>query len=144
MSTAATRRGRSWGCVVAVEADLYTRLTSSTDVTSQVSDRVYPLPLPQEATIPALTWQKISGPREHAMGQDPGEAHSRFQLDCWGESLNDTLAIRDGLLSGLSRWSSSTGSVTVYDVFLINEQQSYEDDARLHRVRLDFMIHHTE
>lgn len=129
---------------MAVEHELRARMSGSTAISALVGVRVRPIPLPQEATLPAVTYQRVSTVREHASTTDPGFAHTRFQVDCWAETFAGALALRDEVNDRLSRWSSSTGSVTVFDVFQAGERAFYEEDREAQRVILDFMVHHTE
>ena len=50
---------------MAIEAGLYAHLVGSAGVTALVATRVYPLLVPQDATLPAIAYQRISGPRDH-------------------------------------------------------------------------------
>lgn len=129
---------------MAVEGDLRTRLVGSAGLAALVSTRVYPIPLPQAVTFPAMTYQRVSSVTEHASTTDPGDQHVRFQFDCWAATLTGALAVRDQVHARLSRWSSSTGSVTIHDVFRAGERSFYEDEPGAHRVILDYMVHYTE
>ena len=126
---------------MSVESELRTRLESSTAVSALVSTRVYPTVLPQDVTLPAVSYFKVSGVRTHAMGTDPGLAHPQVQVSCWGATYTSAHAVKEAVRSALSRWAS-TG--VVLDTFLDNEVHLFESDDDTHHIALDFTIHHTE
>lgn len=61
-------------------AFVFARLANETSADS----RVYPLLLPQNPTFPAITYQRISSIKTHAMGQDGQITRVRVQVNVWG------------------------------------------------------------
>ncbi len=75
-------------------ADLVTTLTGNGAVSALVAARVYPLRLPETRTLPAITYQFVTGGQVvSSQGNNPtGNYH--VQLDCWaaGYLVADDLA----------------------------------------------------
>ena len=129
---------------------IYARLVAHAGTTALVGTRVYPLRLPQGPTYPAIRYQVISAPREHAMGADTGTVHARVQVDCWATTYAGAKALAAQVILALSRWGGTSGGVVVEHVFLENEIDRFEPDPLIggadgaDRVLLDFMAHYTE
>lgn len=103
--------------------------------------RVYPLKLPQNPTLPAVTYHEISAGKVHAMGQDSNVVRVRVQLDSWAGSYSAVRSLATEVKAALSRFKGSAGGVTVQDVFENNEIEFYESDTQLHRVSHDFSFY---
>ena len=61
-----------------LEQALFTRLDGFAGLTSLVVSRIYPLILPQNPTLPAVTYQRIDGIREDGIAGSHGLAHPRI------------------------------------------------------------------
>jgi hypothetical protein len=127
-----------------LEQALYTYLQTQSGVTNLVSTRVHPLRLPQEVTLPAVSFQKISAERPHAMGADPGIVFARIQFDSWNTTLLATYSVAAALRTALSRYSGTHDSVVILDIFLEDEESVDEDQVDLFRVSQDYLVMHRE
>lgn len=127
-----------------LEAALLTRLTAYGDLTALISSRVYPLILPQEPTYPAVTYQRIDGPREHGMTQDHGLPHPRIQIDSWGKTYASAKAVATQVRGALQRWSDAGASPVVLDCFLESDEDGYEPEAGTYKVSQAWTIWHRE
>lgn len=130
-----------------VEEALKARLAAVAGVTALVVSRVYPVKLPQSATLPALTYQRISTARENAMGADPGIARTRLQVTTAATSYSGAKAVTEAVRAALQRYSGTSAGVVVLDVFLDNETDLFseeEDEAGVFLVAQDFIVIHRE
>ncbi len=130
-----------------IEDALYSYLSTYPGLTALISDRVYPLKRPQKIKSPALTYQKISCPRLHTFGNDPGMATPRFQFSCFAEDYNTVKNIAEQVRFALQDYSGTMGGVDGVIVGAVNledEVDLYEEDAEIFRVDLDFIIWHKE
>jgi hypothetical protein len=100
---------------------------------------------PQNATRPFVTYQMVSGPREHAMGADPGMVRGRFQLTAWDDTSTGARNVGDQLRACFSRFRGTVSSVVIDDIFVENEQDgSREPDSRYWSRLLDLVVWHGE
>ena len=132
-----------------IEEALYTYLSTHAGLSALVSTRVYPVVMPQGCTLPAVTYQKIDGPRVHAMGSDAGLAHPRFQVSCWGSTYKSTKDVAAQVRAALQDYTGTmggAGGVSVGGVFLDDENDLFDDAAGtgVYHVALDFIVWHTE
>jgi len=108
------------------------------------ASRIYPLILPQQPTYPAITYQTISSVRTHAMGQDSQVVRVRMQVNCWGRTYAEAHALARQVTTQLSRFKGEVSGITVLDVLLDNELDTYESDTQTRRVIQDYSLFLTE
>lgn len=88
---------------MAIETELVELLTGDAGIGSMVSERVYPLVLPQNPALPAIVYQELRGSARTMADGDAGEHEERFLLSWWASSyaaikVGQMLLV--GLLSG--------------------------------------------
>lgn len=128
-----------------ISSALRTRLINFAGISTLISARVYPAPIPQNPTYPLVTYQKISGPRDYVMGNQSGLVRARFQLDTWAETYGECEALADQVRLALSNYSGTSDTITIDWIALDNEQGPlYDDDADLQRCIQDYMIDYRE
>ena len=127
-----------------LEQELYNRLKNFSGLTALVAHRIYPILLPQDSKWPALCYQRVSTTRESVMGADTGDARARIQISIYGKRYADdntsAYAVRDQVRAALQRYNGGV----IQDCMLEGENHEYMDDAKLHRVILDFLIWYKE
>ena len=134
-----------------VEAEIYTRLKDFAGLSALVSDRIYPVTMPQNVEMPAVSYRRVSAERISAMGVDTGLVRARFQVDCWsGEhddgtvgTFDEARAVAKQVRLALQRWRNTSGTV-VQDTFMIGDQDLHEHDTETYHAALDFEIFYEE
>ena len=130
-----------------IEEAIYSYLSGHAGLIALVGTRIYPLVMPQNTILSAVTFSKVSGPRVHAMQQDAGLAYPRFQVSCWGatyKSAKDVAAQVRAALQDFKGTMGGVGGVAVSGVFIQDENDLYEPGTQVYHVALDFTIWHLE
>ena len=128
-----------------IEKDIHYKLSNDTDVSALASSRVYPMKLPQGWTLPAITYQRVSGVREHNLSGPSGRARPRFQIDCWASDYDGAKDLADKVrlcLDGLKddiNTESDVGGIT-----LEADRDIWEENIDAYRISMDFIIPHFE
>lgn len=102
--------------------------------------RVYPLSLPQNAVLPAVVVQRVSGLPDYTHDGDSGLEPGRFQFTSWAESYAAAKATALSVKAALSGYKGSMGTVTVGASFIANELDLNDPDSNLRRVIVDARI----
>ena len=130
-----------------VEVGLVSYLTGYSGLTTLISTRVYPFMIPQGATLPCVTYQRIDTPRSLTHGDSGATgtlARPRFQFSCWAATLSSAQAIAYQLRAALNGKTGSIGTapnaVTVRAILVDNEMQDYEPETELYRVIADYLV----
>lgn len=128
-----------------LEAGLYSHLAANAGVSALVSTRIYPLLLPQEPTLPALVYQRIStNPLGHSQDGPNHLARVRMQLRCHGATLLAAKQLADAVRAALDGYSGTMGTVTVLSCFRADEGDDDEPETGTYSVRADYMIVYEE
>jgi len=128
-----------------IEKDIYYILKSDTDVAALVGTRIYPMKLPQRWTLPAITYQKISGDRAPSYAGASGRTRPRFQVDCWDDNYLDVKDLADKVRKCLDGHKGDINTESnVGGIHLEGDRDIWEDNIDVFRVTMDFVIPHFE
>lgn len=121
-------------------------------VGSGSANRVYPGALPQDPTLPAIVFKRISSRRLQGVHSDPGVCYATLQVVCVGAKdgpADAVLALAEQVRLALERYGSAiTGTpidgVTVYDITIGSEASDYDADLDAHVISTDYTVLHQE
>lgn len=130
---------------IAIESVLYSLLVGDATVGGLVGTRVYPAIVPQNASLPATTYQQLSGVREHTCAGPQGMASPRFQINCWADTYAEARTLSDAVRVLLDGYSGTVSERTVHVMMLEDEGDMPEvpagkDVLKRFVKRLDFII----
>lgn len=123
---------------MAIEADLYTRLTGHAGLGALVGTRVYPLRAPQDAALPYITYQRISGVVLHEFARAAPATQARYQVDVWAGSFLAAQTAMTQLRAALIAMTGNT--VTLHEVLLDGSRDEYEPETGLYRASQDALM----
>lgn len=130
-----------------------TRLSGFAGVTALVgaapNDRIYPVVLPEKCPMPAIFYRQIDSTRLQGPHSDPGVANVRMQVVSLATSYDAAKALAEQVRIALERYGTAiTGTaiagVTVYDITIGSDADSYEPELDLFAVSTDFTVTHQE
>lgn len=108
------------------------------------ANRVYPVKLPQNFTLPAITYSKVSGVRVQSHDGPSNLAYPRFQISCWGNKYLAAKQLAEEVRQDMDCYSGAMGGTTVQVSRLINEVDFHNPEVGVYQIALDFYIWHTE
>jgi len=121
---------------MAIETDIINRLSTFPGLIALLGTRVYPLILPQTPTLPAITYQKISGVREQAHSGDSSLQHPRYQFSCWALTYGAAWAVAEQVRLALQGLTSA--GVGIWE----NALDLYDPETSWYHVPVDITIWH--
>ena len=134
-----------------MEEGIASYLETYAGLVALIGDRVYPMRIPQGATLPCLTYQRISTPRilTHDTSGETGDLISpRFQFDVWTTTQKAGKAITDQVRAALNGKTGAIGTapnnITIRSALAESEVPEYIPDVKLYRGRSDYFIWHQE
>jgi hypothetical protein len=100
-----------------------------------VSDRCYPVALPQHCLWPAIRYSFVSlTPYPDACGDDAAEtAQQRVQVDIVGKAYGDVRQIRRQVLTAMRTLDPPAIVAGAFD--------DYDSDAKAYRSSIDYLLH---
>ena len=124
--------------------ELQTYLLTQTGLTALVGRRIYPATLPQDCTLPAVSYEVTNDSPVHTMSAD--SANPRKPLityNVWAASYSSGKAVAEQLRTALMDKSGTLTVRVLQRIFWENEYDLYEDDTETHHIVLDFIVWYT-
>ena len=115
------------------EAKLYTALTGHAGLSALVGTRVFPVILPQNVTLPAVRYQRITGGQVTAHSGYTGLENPRYQIDAWANTFDAARAIAKQIRLAMT-------SATTFTAIVLTDFDDYEPEKNLFRISLDFSV----
>lgn len=109
--------------------------------------RIYPDVLPQSVVYPACTYAVVTGAAAYHLGGASNLADPRLQIDIYGSTKAQVVAVYRAMMAALSGFSGGVGSpaVVIQGIFKTMETDSFAGDMenagpRTFRKTVDFNI----
>lgn len=126
---------------MAIESTIYSRLSGFAGLTALVGTRIYPMILPQGATYPAVTYQRIAtAPRDSCMSEDDGIVRANIQVTAWSETFTNAKAIVDQVRAALQRYTVAG----IQGIYVIAEYDLFDDEVLKYGASMDFEVVYEE
>lgn len=123
------------------EVGLRALLMADSGISGIVGAQIYPVILEEGATLPALVYQRISGPRVQSLDGASGLAVLRIAISCYSTlfaTVRDLASKVRVRLNGY-RGTLSEGTV-VGGALLLDERDIFSEPVRIFRTDLDFQF----
>ncbi len=124
---------------MSVKADIKLYVGGRPNLVTKIGDRFYPVTLPQEPTLPAVTYLIVSGDRAFAHSGDLGFVTFRVQFDSYALTPGEAEEVVDLVVTALTDWSNPN-----YAAFPFSPQDFPEPELSRFRMTVDAMISHKE
>jgi len=131
-----------------IQHALETILEEDSGVSAIVSSRVYPLLRSTGSALPAITYQKIDGPRLQSHDGPSGTAHPRFQVNIWAKKYTEVVTLAERVRIALDGYSGTVGTVVIQAITLEDEADAMEaedvEEMKMYGIRQDYFVWHEE
>lgn len=97
---------------------------------------VYPVVLPQNPTLPAMTYQRISDALASHVSGASTLTQSRVQVDCWGRTYASAKALANQVITALDGYEGDFKSI------VLTTRDFFEEGSEIYRVSVDVSIWH--
>ena len=115
-----------------VEQEIQNVLTADVTVSALVVARVYPLLMPQGATLPAIVYSRVASVPHDDLELTQNHERVRVQLDCWASSYSGAKTLAAAVRTAMQ-------TTPVFGQLLM-ELDDYDQDEKLFRVIQDYNI----
>lgn len=133
-----------------LEQGLISYLKAYAGLSAIIGTRVFGFRIPQKSSLPCLTVQRISTPREqtHDTSGASDLAHPRFQFDAWATTNESSKDITDQLRTALNGKTGSIGTapyaVVIQGALVDDETPEIDPETEYYRTRSDYIIWYVE
>jgi hypothetical protein len=104
------------------------------------NDRIYPVRLPQGVTFPAISYQRISGQRTHAISGVSALARPRFQISCWGSDYGSVKAVAEQVRKCFEGFSGTMGAGISAQSMVDDDHDEYDPETQIYHVPVDIFV----
>ena len=134
---------------MSIEKALISIMNSDADVSAKVGNRIFPVFVPAGQTLPAITYQEISGVRDSVMKGASGLVQARYQINCWTKTYKAARELADLVRISLTPENDSypedIEGTNIQAIMLLNENDVpsiHSDNEELsgHGKMLDFSV----
>lgn len=129
-----------------MQTDFWSLLTSQSSITDLVGTRIYWSEAKQGKQRPLIVLHLISEISEYTVAGTVDLESSLVQVDCWGNTLTDALAVSEAVKAVLSGYKGTVGDTTFQGVFKESERQDFSKpgngEEKFHRVSSDYQVWH--
>lgn len=114
---------------------VYTVLQNFAGLTALVSTRVYAILMPQDPTVPAVTFQRITAERVSTLAPAGGNGveRARIRVIAWGKTLAECQAVAEQVRQAMN-------AATTFKVEHLVEIDDFENDTLLYSVLTDYAV----
>lgn len=126
---------------MSIESEIFTTLKENAGLSALVNGRVYPMRLPQRATLPAVSYQRVSTMVYQTRDNNVGLDRPRFQFDAWADDFDDVVAMRPALIRALLSLHAES-NLRVDATILTNDQDVIEPESGRYRAIIEAYIWH--
>jgi len=121
-------------------AGLFTLLSTTSTITALVGQRIFPVQLPEQSVLPALTYQIIAVKASPTL-TNSGYQRWRLQFDCWGKDYADATNLRAALRLALEGYRGTLSDGTLLqDAQMIQLVDYFEHDSLHWRSMIEFYL----
>lgn len=125
-----------------LEEALRAHLIAHPGLSALVGSRVYPVQVPQNVTLPAITYQRISTvPTQHR--NQPVHGRVRMQLDGWTTSYGSAVELRIQMRAAMETFQRDSAP-RVDAALLQDDRDLREPDSDRWRVSMDYFLFGTQ
>lgn len=98
---------------MSTESAIVARLKSDEGVTIWVDDRIYPIFIPESATLPCITYQTISRPEQQSHDGPVHLVNSRIQITSFADHFDDALSVAAAVRESLNGFAGIFENITI-------------------------------
>lgn len=122
-----------------IEESIKAYLDGYLGLNALVGARIYVLQKPQDATLPAVVYQKISGSRTRSpvMG-NTGLTNPVYQFSAYSTTYASAKAIAEQLRLALNNYSGAMGTTDVLLSVILSDIDGYDNDTKEYYSQMDF------
>ena len=129
----------------AIERGLYAAIVGWEYLGELVGDRVFPVVVPEDADLPAVAYQRISGPRLLGQAGSLGVGEARIQVTVIAATYADAKQVAGGIRDLLNGYRGTLGGACeVWSCRVENEVDGYGAQVETATVRLDLWFLYRE
>jgi hypothetical protein len=116
-----------------IETIIASRMESHAGLTALISTRSYNTLAPERVAKPYVVWTPGAIERIKVAGGSAALVKTSIDVDVYAATADSRMSVSAQLRSALDGWSTTSGAPLVQRAYLIDQEDSYEEDTKLYR-----------
>lgn len=132
-----------------IETSMFKAITDEATINAFIGTRFYPLIVPQGKAMPAMTFQQISGDRDHVLAGPTGFTKNRYQFNCWAKTYPEAKRLFEAVRKFWDGFSGTVLNRFIHNVQFKNELDLFAKKPGIEKIdryakAIDFIISFSE
>jgi len=123
---------------------LFSLLTANSDVAALVGTRVYPVKMPDDPQLPAISLQVADGDRGDSLEGSDGLASELVQIDCWSRDMDQVKDLAKKARAALRGYRGTVAGLTIGGILGWRETDLFDEDAEIFHVSCLCRVWHSD
>ena len=121
--------------------ELRSMILADSAIAAVISDRLYQISLPQNATYPACAYTVGLNEFYEGHGGKLNLAKALITLGCAGNTYADVLSLANAVKDLLHNFNGIIGGITVQDITYQDSRQTRDEELDICIIEMDFLAH---
>jgi hypothetical protein len=117
-----------------VEEAIRSILLSDSTISQCVDTRIFPLEVPLDSPLPALSISIISDPYKQVSGSP------RVQVSCWSMDYTECHYLKKSVTEALEGYTGLVNGVNIIRIIPIDAPDYYNANTRVYHIPIDFKV----
>lgn len=113
-------------------------------ILSGVNAKCWAFQIPSGTKLPAITFFKVSGPRDYTQEGPSGLVSARFQVTSWGNTYTESKQLSEQVRFALDGYRGSLNDARIDGVMILNEIDDNEPVPSIYKTFMDFRVNYAE
>lgn len=113
-------------------------------ILTEIEPKTFAFKLPNQATLPAITFFKVSAPRDQTQQGPSGLVSARFQVSSWGINYTAAKTLSQLVRLALDGYRGYLNNVRIDGIELMNEMDGNEAEPNVFQTIMDFRVKYAE
>jgi hypothetical protein len=118
--------------------------TAMQTLLSAIEAHTYGFKLPSNTALPAITFFKVSAPRDQTQQGPSGLVAARMQVVSWGRDYTASKTLSNQVRLALDGYRGALDDVRIDGIELINEIDDNEPEPNIFKTIMDFRVKYSE
>ncbi len=110
-----------------IETAIFKSVTEEASISDIIGTQLYSLIAAQDATLPYMTYQQISGDRDHVLSGPTGFTKNRYQFNCWAKTYGGAKRLFEALRIF---WDGFSGTVLGREIQCVQMENEIDSLAK--------------
>ena len=117
-----------------IEQAIYSILAGNSPVAAVVGTRIYQVKMPDNPTLPAISYQTVFGSMVESFTGYSGLKNPVISIDCWAKTAGAAHELAEKVRTALHGYAGTYSDITIDNVLEWTHTDLYDSDTEIYHV----------